>query len=150
MRHNPPLEFAPFGGWDLRRAPQLHVDAVEKPFFAPNFSTWNILVPTSNTGCDFYCGERENNVRRGGKAAGVAEAPYRSLLRVPVMRQFLDVVHQAVELPLRIHLRFSSEREAVELFVVPQIAEDGFHGGETPAILDASFRVSMRAFILSV
>ena len=56
------------------------------------------------------------------------------------MRQFLDVVHQTVELPLRIHLRSTSEREAVELFIVSQVAEHGFHRGKTSAVSDASFR----------
>ena len=56
------------------------------------------------------------------------------------MRQFLDVVYQAVEFPLRIHLRSPSEREAVELLVVPQIAEHRLHGGEALAVLDAPFR----------
>ena len=45
---------------------------------------------------------------------GVLESPYRQrrllpqvcfrLLRIPVMRQLLDVMHQTEELPLRIHL----------------------------------------------
>src|SRR3990167_296894 len=56
------------------------------------------------------------------------------------MRQFLDVVYQTVKLPLRIHLRSPSEREAIELFVVPQIAEHRLHGGEALAVLDAPFR----------
>jgi hypothetical protein len=55
------------------------------------------------------------------------------------MRQFLDVMHQAVEFPLRFHLLFPPEREAVELLVVPQVAEHGFDGGEASAVLDAAF-----------
>ena len=60
----------------------------------------------------------------------------RLLLRIPVMRQFLDVVYQAVKLPLRIHFVSPSEREPVELFVVPQVSRwkyatpsDSFHIG---------------------
>ena len=56
------------------------------------------------------------------------------------MRQFLDVVHHAVELPLPIHLRSPSEREAVELFVVPQIAKHRLHGGEALAVSGAPLR----------
>ena len=56
------------------------------------------------------------------------------------MCQFLDVVYQAIQLPLPIDLFFSSEREAVELFVVAQVTEDGFHCGEAPAVPDAAFR----------
>ena len=61
------------------------------------------------------------------------------LLRVPVMRQFLDVVYQTVELPLRIHFLPPSQGKALELFVVPQIAEHGLHGGKATAIADATF-----------
>jgi len=63
-----------------------------------------------------------------------------SLLPIPVMRQFLDVVHQTVQLPLRIHFLLSPEREAVELLVVAQVAENGFDGGEASAVLASSCR----------
>lgn len=36
------------------------------------------------------------------------------------MRQFLDLVHQAVELPLCIHFLLPAQGEGVELLVVPQ------------------------------
>lgn len=62
------------------------------------------------------------------------------LLRITVMCQLLDVVHQAVELPLRIHLLLPSQGEAVELFVMPQIAEHRFHRGEASSVLCASCR----------
>ena len=61
-------------------------------------------------------------------------------LRIPVVRQFLDVVHQAVKFPLRIHLRFSPEGEAVKLLVVPQVAKHGFYCSEAPAIACTPFR----------
>ncbi len=48
-------------------------------------------------------------------------------------------MHQAIQLPLCINLDSPSEREAVELFVMPQVAEYGFHCGETSAVLDAPF-----------
>ena len=41
----------------------------------------------------------------------------------PVVHQLLDVVHQAVELPLRVDLASASQGEPVQLFVVAQIAE---------------------------
>lgn len=56
------------------------------------------------------------------------------------MRQFLDVVYQAVEFPLRIHLLLSSEGEAVQLFVVAQVAEYRLHRGKASAIANAAFR----------
>ncbi len=42
---------------------------------------------------------------------------------VTVVRQLLDVVHHAVELPLRIDFPASAQREAIEPFVVPEVAE---------------------------
>ena len=56
------------------------------------------------------------------------------------MCQFLDVMHQTVEFPLRILLLPPSQGKAVELFVVPQIAEHGFYGGKASAVLRLSFR----------
>ena len=56
------------------------------------------------------------------------------------MRQLLDVVHQAIQLPLCIDFDSSSQRESVELLVVPQIAEYRLHRGKAPAIPDASLR----------
>ena len=38
------------------------------------------------------------------------------------MRQLLDVVYQAVQLPLRIDLSLPSERKAIQLLVVADIA----------------------------
>ena len=54
------------------------------------------------------------------------------------MRQFFDVVHQAVELPLPIHLFPASEGKAVEPFVVTQVAEHRFHRGEASAVVSPS------------
>jgi hypothetical protein len=50
------------------------------------------------------------------------------------MREFLDVVHQAEELPLRIDLHLSSQRETIEPLVVADIAEDRFHRGEAATV----------------
>ena len=50
------------------------------------------------------------------------------------MRQLLDVVHQAVELPLRIDFLLSAQGEAIEPLVVPKVAEHGLHRGEPAAI----------------
>jgi hypothetical protein len=62
------------------------------------------------------------------------------------MRQLLDVVYQAVELPLRIHLLLPSEGEAVQLFVVAQVAEHRFHRGKASAIANAAFRTVDEGF----
>lgn len=55
------------------------------------------------------------------------------------MRQLLDVVRQAVELPLRIHFLLPPQGKAVELLVVPQVAEHRLHRGEAPAVSRLSF-----------
>ena len=52
------------------------------------------------------------------------------LLRVPVMRELLNVVDEAEELPLRIDLLPSAEREPIKPLVVAEVAEDGLHRGE--------------------
>ena len=62
------------------------------------------------------------------------------LLRIAVMRQLLDVVYQAVKFPLRIDLLLSSEREAVELLVVPDVAEHRFHRSKAPSVFCLPFR----------
>jgi len=63
------------------------------------------------------------------------------LLRIPVMRQLLDVVYQAVELPLRINLALSPECEPVQLLVVPDVTEHQFHRGKASPVLRLPFRV---------
>ena len=50
------------------------------------------------------------------------------------MRQLFDVVNQAIEIPLRVHLGLRSEREAVEVFVMPQVGEYGPDNGDAPAV----------------
>ena len=59
--------------------------------------------------------------------------------RIPMMRQLLDVMDEAVQLPLRIDLHLSSQGEAIESLVVPKIAEDGFNGGKALAIQSFAF-----------
>lgn len=54
------------------------------------------------------------------------------------MRQLFDIVNQAVEIPLRVHLALGSQGEAVQSFVVPQIAEDRFNDGDAPRVELAS------------
>ena len=47
------------------------------------------------------------------------------------MRELLDVVYQAEELPLRIDLRSAAQREAAESFVVPNVGEDRLDRAES-------------------
>lgn len=56
------------------------------------------------------------------------------------MRQLLDVVHQAEQLPLRAHLAQTPEREAAQPLVVPQLGEHRLHGGDAPAVQAAPSR----------
>ena len=67
-----------------------------------------------------------------------------------MVRQLLDVVDEAEELPLPVDLRSTAQREAVEPFVVAEIAEHRFHGAEAPAVLLAPSGESIRCFIRAV
>lgn len=49
-----------------------------------------------------------------------------------MMRQFLDVVHQAAKLPLGVHFLAPAQREAVQPLVGHQVAEHRLHRGEAP------------------
>src|SRR5712691_9240566 len=53
---------------------------------------------------------------------------------VSMMRQLFDVVNQAIEVPLRVHLGLRSQRESIEVLVVPQVGEDGLDNGDAPAV----------------
>ena len=55
------------------------------------------------------------------------------------MCQFLDVVHQAIELPLRIDLSPSAQRKSIQPLVVPQVAEDRFNGGKPSSVTGFAF-----------
>ena len=44
-----------------------------------------------------------------------------------MMRQLLNVVHQTKEMPLRIHLLLSAQRETIEPLVAAQVTEHRFH-----------------------
>src|SRR5690349_7050026 len=52
--------------------------------------------------------------------------------RIPVMRQLLDVLHHAVQLPLPLDLVSAAQGEAVHLLVAPYIAEHRLHRGKAP------------------
>ena len=56
------------------------------------------------------------------------------------MRQLLDVVDEAEELPLRIDLLLAAEREAIEPLVVSDVPEHGFDGRETSPVQGPAFR----------
>ena len=73
----------------------------------------------------------------------VCSGPLRPKARLPTLSepgQLLDVVHQAVELPLRADLRLAPQREPVHVLVVPDVGEHRFHGGEAPAVEAAAPR----------
>jgi hypothetical protein len=60
------------------------------------------------------------------------------LFTISMMRQLLDIVNQTVEIPLRVHFALGSQGEAVQPFVVPQVAEDRFDDPDAPPIELAS------------
>ena len=56
-----------------------------------------------------------------------------------MMRQLLDVMDEAEELPLGIDLLLTSEREAIEPLVVPDIREHRFNRGKTLSVSPSAF-----------
>lgn len=51
-----------------------------------------------------------------------------------MMRQLLDVVNHAKQIPLRVHLWLGTQREPVQPSIVPQVSEDGFDDGDPPTV----------------
>jgi len=67
------------------------------------------------------------------------------------MRQLLDVVHQAEELPLRIDLLPPAQGEAIQPLVVTQVGKHRLHRGEASAVEpSASFGVDGPLHALAV
>ncbi len=64
------------------------------------------------------------------------------------MRQFLDVVRQAVQRPLRVDLLSPTQREPIQPFVMPQIAKDRLDSGKAPPITRFAFFTVNRSFHL--
>jgi hypothetical protein len=59
--------------------------------------------------------------------------------------QLLDIVGQAIQLPLPIHLGATPPREAIQPFVVAQVTEHRLHRGKTPGNhLATQLRVDLR------
>ena len=101
-----------------------------------DFST-PFFIPAVQFGSPF---RRDAQIKPGGRLRGCCERVALPLLRIPVMRQLLDVMNQAVKLPLRIDFLLPSECEAVELFVVPDVAEHRFHRGKASPVFRLAFR----------
>ena len=62
------------------------------------------------------------------------------LLCISMMGQLFDVMHQAVQLPLRVDLLLSAQRESREPLVVTQIAEHWLDRREPLPISKSAFR----------
>jgi len=62
------------------------------------------------------------------------------------MRQLLDVMNKTEELPLRVDLLLTSEREAIESLVVPDVSEHRLNGGEASPVQGFAFRTVDRSF----
>jgi hypothetical protein len=121
------------------------VEAVEKPLFEPQKS---LRMARSSSRHFHFCLIGFPS-RRIASADSLPQGPSR-LLRIPVMRQLLDVVHQAEELPLRIHLPLSSQREAIQPLVVADVAEHRLHRGEASPVQRRPRSESMARFMMSV
>ena len=52
-----------------------------------------------------------------------------ALFRKPRLGELVDVVNQAIQRPLRVHLGLRPQREPVELLVVSQVGKHGLDGG---------------------
>ena len=73
------------------------------------------------------------------------------LFPISMMRQLFDIVNQAVEIPLRVHLALSSQGEPIESFVVPQITEHRLDDRDAPPIeLASAFTVDRAPHALGV
>lgn len=55
------------------------------------------------------------------------------------MRQLLNVMDEAIQLPLRIDLLLASQGKAVEPFVMPDVAEDRFHRCKASSVASLPF-----------
>ena len=56
-----------------------------------------------------------------------------------MMRQLLDVMDEAIQLPLRIDLLLTSQGKAVVSFVMPDVAEHRFHRRKASSIASFPF-----------
>lgn len=64
---------------------------------------------------------------------------------IPMMGQLLDVMSEAIELPLPLHLAVASQGEAIKSLVSSQVAEHRLHGGKAPSDhLPAELRIDPR------
>ena len=110
----------------------LDVEAVERPLFLRRRIIANgveVSAPFCNSHLDF--------VFPGATTAGRGK-PWGDLalqlLPIPMVGQLLDVVHQAVELPLPIYLLASAQREPVQPLVVADVREDRLDHRESATI----------------
>ena len=55
------------------------------------------------------------------------------------MRQLLDVMDEAIQLPLRIHLLLASQGKAVEPFVMPKVSEYRLHRRKASSVAGFPF-----------
>jgi hypothetical protein len=56
------------------------------------------------------------------------------LRSVSMMRKLLDIVNQAVQVPLRVHFGQRAQREAVQALVVAQVGKHRLDDGDAPAV----------------
>jgi hypothetical protein len=67
------------------------------------------------------------------EAYKVAQRPFSSVFLPPV-RDFLEVMDEAVEQPLDVDLSLPAVGEAVELLVTSEVGENRLHNRQTPAV----------------
>ena len=65
---------------------------------------------------------------------------------IPVVRQLLDVMDETEELPLRIDLLLTTQREAIESLVVSDVSKHRFNGRKALPVQGPAFRTIDRPF----
>lgn len=75
---------------------------------------------------------------RGWRSRSIRSSSHHPCIDSAVSLDLLDVVHQAVQLPLCVDLAPTSQREAPESFRVPDVPEHRLDETKTPTVLVAT------------
>ena len=70
-------------------------------------------------------------------------------MRIAQAPQLLDVMHQAVQVPLRAYFGNAAQREAAHTLVVPDVGEHRLHGAHALAVKTPARRVNAQMRSLS-
>jgi hypothetical protein len=82
--------------------------------------------------CPIAAPDGKSKAKNAGNQANMRSQ--RPLFSITMVRQLLNIMDQAVQLPLRINLPLSAQREAIQALVGPQVAENGLYSRHAPTI----------------